>query len=47
MARVITVDLAVKLSDLREARDSNPKVWDLRLDTVAVRCLTLKDQRGW
>ena len=43
----LDADLAVKLSDLREARDSNPKVWDLRLNTVAVRCLTLKDQRGW
>lgn len=43
----LDVDLAMKLSDLREARDSHPQVWDLRLNTVAVRCLTLKDERGW
>ena len=43
----LDADLADRLAALREAKDANPAVWELRLNTVAVRCLDLHDERGW
>lgn len=40
-------DLNTKLAALRDARDANETVWNLRLETVAQRCLDLYAERGW
>ena len=40
-------DLNTKLAALRDARTANETVWNLRLETVAQKCLDLYEERGW